>query len=54
MANSLVQCWGILWGAYTVLAPELLAQVDQNARLTYKICVGEDETYEQTYGKRAI
>ncbi|KAJ5605534.1 hypothetical protein N7510_008315 [Penicillium lagena] len=54
MADTLVQCWGILWRAYSVLAPELLAQVDQNARLTYRVCVGEDETYEQTYGTHTI
>ncbi|KAG9229870.1 TPR domain protein [Amylocarpus encephaloides] len=44
-----IGCWGVLCGAYQLVAPELATQAAQYAKLSYRICVGEDETFEETY-----
>ena len=53
MNDRLVECWILLSGAYHLVAPDLEAQAEQYARISYKICVGEDETFDETYGKLA-
>lgn len=35
--------------AYQELAPELASQAEGYAKISYRICVGEDESFEQTY-----
>ncbi|RMJ29057.1 hypothetical protein PHISP_00137 [Aspergillus sp. HF37] len=51
MADSLVGCWMILSGLYREVAPDYAAKAKGYATLTYRICVGEDETFESTvYG----
>ena len=49
MVNSLVNCWMLLSKAYELVAPELKDTALQYARISYKICVGEDETFDETY-----
>lgn len=44
-----IECWGLLRGAYQFVAPDLAAQAVRYAKLSYRICVGEDETFEETY-----
>lgn len=51
MVDGLVECWMTLSSIYREVAPELEAQAEHYARITYKICVGEDETFGETYGK---
>lgn len=51
MLDHLIECWMLLAGAYHSLAPDLEAQAAEFARISYKICVGEDETFDETYGK---
>jgi len=46
-----IECWRVLCGAYQLAAPELVTQAVQYAKLSYRICVGEDETFEETYEK---
>ncbi|KAJ5542819.1 hypothetical protein N7535_005243 [Penicillium sp. DV-2018c] len=53
MADEVVGCWMILCGAYRELAPPLASQAEEYARVSYKICVGEDETFDQTYSIRS-
>ena len=48
--NSLIECWMLLAGAYRLVAPDLEAQAKEYAKVTYKICIGEDETFEEMYG----
>ncbi|KAJ5692599.1 TPR domain protein [Penicillium macrosclerotiorum] len=48
--DNLVRCWMVLSYAYNAVAPDLELQARKYAKLTYKICVGEDETFEETYG----
>jgi hypothetical protein len=44
-----VECWGILCGAYQLVAPDLTTQAVHYAKLSYRVCVGEDETFEETH-----
>ncbi|KAJ5559393.1 hypothetical protein N7513_001792 [Penicillium frequentans] len=54
MTDGVVGCWMILGRAYCEVAPGLEAQAEKYARISYKICVGEDETFDETYGKLSV
>ncbi|KAH0563178.1 hypothetical protein GP486_002254 [Trichoglossum hirsutum] len=49
LEDSLVECWLHLCKAYRLVAPDLEKQAEQYARITYKIVVGEDETFDETF-----
>ncbi|KIA75674.1 hypothetical protein HK57_00535 [Aspergillus ustus] len=51
MMDGLIGCWMMLCRAYCDVAPELASQAEDYARITYRICVGEDETFEDTYSR---
>ncbi|KAJ6118364.1 hypothetical protein N7471_013831 [Penicillium samsonianum] len=51
MTDGVVGCWMILCCAYQELAPTLASQAEGYARVSYRICVGEDETFDQTYNR---
>ncbi|KAJ5812101.1 TPR domain protein [Penicillium riverlandense] len=51
MLDLLVDCWMFLARGYSQVAPELEAKAEHYAKLTYRICVGEDETFHETYGR---
>ena len=51
MTDGVVGCWMILSQAYHQVAPALEPQAHAYAKLSYKICVGEDETFDATYGR---
>jgi hypothetical protein len=51
MNDSVIGCWMILCAAYQQLAPALASQAEDYAKVSYKICVGEDETFDQTYSR---
>lgn len=51
MMDGLVGCWMCLSSAYREVAPDLVVQAEDYARITYRICVGEDETFDETYGQ---
>jgi hypothetical protein len=51
MTDGVVGCWMILRRAFQELAPTLASQAEAYARVSYKICVGEDETFDQTYSR---
>jgi hypothetical protein len=51
MTEGVVGRWMILCRAYQELAPTLASQAEGYARLSYRICVGEDETFDQTYSR---
>jgi hypothetical protein len=48
MMDALVGCWMILCRAYCDVAQELASQAEDYARITYRMCVSEDETFEDT------
>ena len=51
VTDNVVGCWMILCFAYRALAPTLASQAEGYARVSYRICVGEDETFDQTYSR---
>ncbi|KAJ5811052.1 hypothetical protein N7447_010568 [Penicillium robsamsonii] len=51
MNDGVVGCWMILCSAYQELAPTLASQAEGYARVSYRICVGEDETFDKTYSR---
>ncbi|KAL8694772.1 MAG: hypothetical protein Q9218_000618 [Villophora microphyllina] len=51
--DHLVQAWVHLWTAYAQVAPQLCSKAEEYAKTTYKICVGEDDTFDEKYGKLA-
>ncbi len=51
--GQVVKIWVHLWVAYAKLAPSLCEKCEEYARITYKICIGEDETFNRTYGGAA-
>ncbi|OBT91215.1 hypothetical protein VE02_00363 [Pseudogymnoascus sp. 03VT05] len=53
MAHGVVETWVQLWVAYATVAPELCADAERCARICYKISVGEDETFDDSYGRKA-
>lgn len=52
-SHGVVETWVQLWVAYAAVAPELYADAERCARICYKICVGEDETFDDSYGRKA-
>ncbi|KAL5336632.1 hypothetical protein BJX70DRAFT_409815 [Aspergillus crustosus] len=53
MMDSLVGCWMALCGAYGEVAPDYVDRAEEYAKTTYRICVGEDETFGETYSRFA-
>lgn len=51
MENELVGGWIALSRAYRLVAPDLEPAARAYAKICYKICVGEDETFEETYAR---
>lgn len=49
MTAYLVLGWMALVYAYNVMVPDLAAQAKEYAKLVYKICEGEDKTFEEAY-----
>lgn len=49
MTDGLVRCWMSLSRAYRQVAPDLVLTAEGYARIMYRICVGEDETLDETY-----
>ncbi|KAJ6019633.1 hypothetical protein N7522_001700 [Penicillium canescens] len=41
-------------GSYQTLAPGLEAQAEQYARISYRNCVGEEQSFDETYGKLSM
>jgi hypothetical protein len=48
MTDHLVRCWMCLSRAYNGLSFEFSTQAQEHAQVTCKICVGEDEIFEET------
>ena len=42
-----------LWTAYAQVAPDLCKKAEERAKITYKICIGDDDTFDEKYGKLA-
>ncbi len=53
MNNCVIQAWVHLWTAYAQVAPDLCKKAEEYAKISYKICIGEDETFGEKYGRLA-
>lgn len=53
MTDGVIETWVHLWTAYAGVAPRLAQKAEEYARISYRICVGEDVTFDETYGKDA-
>ncbi|KAJ5736836.1 uncharacterized protein N7483_001961 [Penicillium malachiteum] len=53
MTDGVVGCWMLLSHAYSHVSPRLATQAKEYTKTSYKICVGEDETFDETYGKHS-
>ncbi|KAJ9195287.1 hypothetical protein DTO027B5_6494 [Paecilomyces variotii] len=51
LMDGLVGCWMILCRVYCDVAADLADQAEDYARTTYRMCVGEDETFGDTYSR---
>lgn len=49
MMPPVLRCWVILSRSYRLVAPELEGQAKAYAKLTYRVCIGEDETFDKAY-----
>ncbi|KAK4127731.1 hypothetical protein N657DRAFT_631496 [Parathielavia appendiculata] len=47
--DSVVDCWMLLRDAYRLVAPDLAAPAERYARIAYRTCFGEDDTFDVTY-----
>jgi hypothetical protein len=52
VAPVMVEIWMMLSRAYHIVEPNFEAEAKKYAKLSYKILVGEDETFEETYENR--
>jgi hypothetical protein len=54
VVDYLVECWLMIWTAYASLGDFERADMARAfASVSYRIVVGEDETFEETYGAKA-
>ena len=49
--EQVIETWTHVWTACDKIAPHLCEKAEGYARISYRICVGEDETFEETMGK---
>ena len=50
---EVIETWTHLWIACDKLAPHLCGKAEEYARISYRMCVGEDDTFDETVGKMA-
>ncbi|KAK4694738.1 hypothetical protein P7C71_g2891, partial [Lecanoromycetidae sp. Uapishka_2] len=53
MQDYVVEAWVFLWAAFATIAPELCGKAEECAKTAYRICIGEDVTFDERYGKMA-
>ncbi|KAL9044992.1 MAG: hypothetical protein Q9214_001912 [Letrouitia sp. 1 TL-2023] len=51
--DCLIQAWVHLWTAYAQVAPYLCDKAEEMAKIAYKVCIGEDDTFDEKYGQLA-
>ena len=47
----MVEVWTHLSTAYAKVAPQLCEKAEYYAKVSYKICIGEDETFDEKVGR---
>lgn len=51
--DKVIETWTHVWTAYAHIAPHLCKRAEEYARVAYKICIGEDETFDKKVGRMA-
>lgn len=51
VTHDVVRCWMLIARSSREVVPELEADAERYARISYRICVGEDETFGETYSR---
>lgn len=52
VVDSVVETWLHLWMAYATVAPTLCEAAEKYAKTAYRIVVGEDDTFDESYGEQ--
>ncbi|KAN0077855.1 hypothetical protein V8E54_006159 [Elaphomyces granulatus] len=50
--DTVIEAWMHLWTTYAILAPHLCQKAEDCAIVTYRICIGEDVTFEESFGRK--
>lgn len=50
VVDYVIEVWMHLWSAYAKVAPHLCEKAEEYAKISYKICIGEDETFDENVG----
>jgi len=53
MMDGVVEAWIRLCNAYVTFAPHMLQKAEECAKVAYRICIGEDVTFDESYGEKA-
>jgi hypothetical protein len=53
MMDGVIQAWIHLGNVYAAFKPQLEDKAKEYARTSYRICVGEDVTFEESHGEHA-
>lgn len=53
VVDEMVGAWRVVYLAFLYERPAVAAMADRLAKLTYLICVGEDGSFDENYGKRS-
>ena len=51
--DEVIETWTHLWTAWDKVAPRLCGKAEEYARISYRMCVGEDDTFDETVGRMA-
>jgi SET domain-containing protein len=52
MIDTVLEVWMHLWTTYSILAPQLCQKAEECMRVAYKICLGEDVTFEEFFASK--
>jgi hypothetical protein len=53
MTGGVMEAWIHLGNLYAEFAPQMFQKAEQCAKVAYRICVGEDVTFDESYGENA-
>jgi hypothetical protein len=53
VVDEVVEAWVVVYLAFCSVEPGLAGVADRYARLAYLICVGEDDSFDEVYGRKS-
>lgn len=54
MTDGVIEAWVHLWNVYAAFKPQLAEKAGAYARIAYRICIGEDVTFDETCGEKPV